>query len=460
MSHFVHEPLDQDATVAAIATPPGEGGVAVIRISGKEALLVAGRVFSRDVTAFETHTVHFGRILDAGGEPLDDVLLLLMKGPRSFTGEDTVEIHCHGGALVTKAVLQRILEAGAKAAKPGQFTLKAFLNGKIDLSQAEAIQELICANNELAMRAAEDQLRGSLSQKVANLQDRLVEVAAILEAWVDFPEEGLEFTTMDELLGTLKGILEEVRDLSDTYHDGRIVHDGVTLCLAGTPNVGKSSLLNALANRERAIVTALPGTTRDLVEEHLRLGGLNLKLIDTAGIRETAELVEQEGIRRSKQAMESTDLVLLVLDASRGLSKEDRQLLHALPPEKTIIVWNKMDLPHEKPLPSLPFRHIVFLSAKEKTGLDDLRQAIDSIIWDKGPPAKGEVLITSLRHKEALDHCLQAGERVVQGLLGEASPEFLTLDMRQALGQLGLIIGRNISEDILTEIFKKFCIGK
>lgn len=456
---FIHQPYYPGETIAAIATPPGEGGVAIIRISGNQALDVAAKVFSGPVHQYRSHTAHFGHIRNAQGEHIDDVLLLVMLGSRSYTGETTVEIHCHGGSLITRRVLEAVLLAGARAALPGEFTFRAFFNGKMDLAQAEAVQALIGAKNERALDAAENQLKGSLSQKVADFQYKFTQIAAILEAWVDFPEEGLEFATMDEICDDLEEICQSMEKLASTFHNGKILHDGLSLCLVGCPNVGKSSLMNALLDKDRAIVSPIPGTTRDVLEDHLRLNGLHLKVSDTAGIRETEEGIEQEGIRRSKQTMQQADLVLLVLDAHRGLTSEDEQLMALVPPAKTIAIWNKVDLPHTS-LPSLHFPFVVLLSAKERSGLEELHKVIDQLIWQNGPPSKEEILITNIRHKEALIASIEAARRVQQGLRQGVSPEFLTIDMRQTLSELGKVLGANVTEDILSAIFSKFCIGK
>lgn len=456
---FIHQPYIPGDTIAAIATPPGEGGVAIVRISGKRALDVAALIFSGPVFSYKSHTAHFGKIHNQSGEHIDDVLLLVMLGKRSYTGEDTVEIQCHGGSLITRRVLQCVLEAGARAALPGEFTFKAFMNGKIDLAQAEAVQELIAAKNERALDAAEKQLQGRLSEHVSGFQRGLIDTAAILEAWVDFPEEGLEFATMDEICTTLESTCLEMEKLVSTFHHGRILHEGLSMCLVGCPNVGKSSLMNALLDKDRAIVSHIPGTTRDVLEDHLRLNGLHFKLSDTAGIRDAEEMIEQEGIRRSKEAMQHADLILLVLDANKGIDGLDQNLLDHVPKANTIVIWNKIDLPHE-PLPDLPFPHKISLSAKQKQGIEELRNKIDAVIWKNGPPSKEELVITNVRHKEALGESIQAARRVVHGLRNQMSPEFLTLDMRTCLGELGKIIGSNISEDILSAIFSKFCIGK
>jgi tRNA modification GTPase len=456
---FTHESYYPGETIAAIATPPGEGGVAIIRISGDQALDVAARIFSGPVHQYKTHTAHFGQIRNAHQEPIDDVLVLVMKGPRSYTGESTVEIHCHGGSLITRRVLETVLNAGARAARPGEFTFKAFMNGKLDLAQAEAVQALIGAKNERALDAAEQQLNGKLSKQVYAFQAALTQTAAILEAWVDFPEEGLEFSTLEELDADLKNVYDSMQHLIATFHNGKIIHDGLSLCLIGCPNVGKSSLLNALLDKERAIVSATPGTTRDVLEDYMRLNGLNFKLSDTAGIRETTEHVEQEGIRRSKEVMQQADLILLVLDAHKGLGPEDEDLISLVPLSKTIAIWNKTDLIHQS-LPALPFSHTIALSAKHRQGLDLLHSAIDQLIWHQGPPSKEEILITNIRHKEALQASIEAIQRVREGLQLELSPEFLTLDMRMALSELGKLLGTNVTEDILSSIFSTFCIGK
>jgi tRNA modification GTPase len=442
-------------TIAALATAPGEGAIAVIRISGPNALSVAGQIFSRPIQDFKTHTAHYGHILKVDGSPIDSVLLLVMKGPNSYTGEDSIEISCHGGQLVTRRVLERIFQAGARPAQPGEFSLRAYLNGKLDLAQAEAVQELIAAKSELALENAEKQLEGALSHHIATFQKELTDIAAILEAWVDFPEEDLEFAATAEIVATLNTTCTRMEKLSATFHDGKALHEGLSLCLLGSPNVGKSSLMNALLGKERAIVTEIAGTTRDLLEEDLRLGQLHFKLIDTAGIRDTQEIVEKEGIRRSQKAMQEADLILLLLDASRPLDTQDQQLLDASPKEKTLVIWNKVDLAQ----PQADIDSIC-ISAKEKTGLDELKKAIDAIIWKKGPPSKEEVLITKLRHFEALNRAISSIHTVISGLQSGISAEFVASDMRHALNELGTIIGTNVTEDILSAIFSKFCLGK
>lgn len=457
--YFVHTHENPGEAIAAIATPLGEGGVAIIRISGTNALDVAAKIFSGPIHTYQSHTAHYGKILNAAGEKVDDVLVLVFRAPRSYTGENIVEIHCHGGSIITRKVLETVLTAGARAAQPGEFTFRAFANGKLDLAQAEAVQEVICAKNERALDAAEAHLEGRLSKKIKEFQKELTHIAAILEAWVDFPEEGIEFASMDEMVVSLQNAAETMQKLLSTFHDGRIVHEGLSLCLIGCPNVGKSSLMNALLEKSRAIVSDIPGTTRDLVEDHMRISGLNFKLVDTAGIRETSEIIEQEGIRRSKSALDKADVALLVLDASRPLHQDDHHLIELAKEKNTVVVWNKTDLTTQYIQP-LAFRFSVQVSAASGEGVDTLKKVIDQAVWDNGPPDKDEILITNIRHKEALERSIHACLAVAEGLQNNVSPEFLAIDMRTALVSLGRIIGTDITEDVLTAIFSKFCIGK
>jgi len=460
--NFIHEPYIPGETIAAIATPPGNGGVAIIRISGHAALDVAAKCFSGKIHSYKSHTAHYGQIINHKGLRVDDVLMLVMLGKRSYTGEDTVEIHCHGGSLITRRVLEVVLNCGARAARPGEFTFKAFMNGKLDLAQAEAVQELISAKNEKALDAAENQLQGSLSSKIRNFQEKITLIAAILEAFVDFPDEGLEFATNEEICDQLESLAIDMEKLISTFHDGKILQEGISMCLIGCPNVGKSSLMNALLDKERAIVTDIAGTTRDTLEDEMRLNGLNFKLIDTAGIRETHEVIEKEGIRRSTLAMMQADLILFVVDGSR-FNDEQIKLAEKVPSENAILVLNKSDLPKSE-IGNLKwlekFPHHVSISAKTKSGLDQLKKIIDEVIWKNGPPTHDALLLTNIRHKEALSDALKYCRLVHDGLSTSISPEFLSMDIRDCLKSLGKIIGTDITEDILSAIFSKFCIGK
>lgn len=446
---------EQNTTIAAIATPPGEGGVAMIRISGKEAREIASSCFSHDVLTQESHTLKFGTILDEHKNPIDEVLLAVMQAPRSFTGEDVVEIYCHGGSFVSQKILKRILSCGAKAAGPGEFSLRAYLNGKIDLAKAEAIASLIHAKNDLALSAEESQLRGALSLKITKFQESLTEVAAIIEAWVDYPEEGLEFASKEEILQKLQFIALELTNLKATFRDGRILSHGIDLCILGAPNVGKSSLMNALIGYDRAIVTDIAGTTRDVLEEKIQFGSLHFNLIDTAGIRPfTSDIIEKEGMRRSLEKAEKADILLLVLDSSRPLLEEEKELQKSLPEEKTLVVYNKIDL-------GAPYTGKgICISAEKGLGLDHLKKAIEEHIFEKGPPSKEAIILTKERHYKAVEEALSALKLVIEGLEGDLSAEFISFDLRQALKHLSSIMGINVTEEILNEIFSKFCVGK
>ncbi|MGE3954105.1 MAG: tRNA uridine-5-carboxymethylaminomethyl(34) synthesis GTPase MnmE [Parachlamydiales bacterium] len=445
-------------TIAAIATPPGQGGVAIIRISGPDAVAVAGRVFSGPVARYKSHTAHYGTVVDAAGTPVDDALLLPLLGERSYTGEDTVEIQCHGGSLITRRVLETVLAAGARPAGPGEFTFRAFMNGRLDLTQAEAVQELIAAKSERAASSARDHLSGHLSHRIAGFQARLTQIAAIFEAWVDFPEEGLEFASEESLLSDLRILSAEVEHLLTTYHQGQLVREGLSVCLIGAPNVGKSSLMNALMGRERAIVTDLPGTTRDTLEDEMRIGPFPIRLTDTAGIRDSSEVVEREGIRRTHEALARADLILWVVDLTRPFLKEEERLLETLPQEKTVVVWNKGDVGGERR--PLPLSHQVTISAKHRVGLDQLTERVEQLILRGSTLSQEEVWITSSRHKQALEEALAALNRAEGGLAEGRSPELLCLDIRAALKAFGRLIGTDITEDILSAIFSKFCVGK
>lgn len=456
---FIHRPYQPGETVAAISTPPGEGGISIIRISGNRAIEIASCVFSGPVSTYLSHTAHIGIIRDRQGNRLDEALLLIMRAPKSYTGEDVIELQCHGGMIASKQVLEACLEAGARAALPGEFTFKAFMNGKLDLAQAEAVQRVIGAKSEQAFSAATKHLEGALSEKIHKLQKELVALAAIFEAWVDFPEEGIEFASEKEVAESLLKVRDKIQSLIETFDDGKRIDQGISLCIVGPPNAGKSSLMNALLDQDRAIVTPIPGTTRDLLNEELTIGGLHFTLTDTAGIRETDEIVEQEGIRRSKAVLQTADIVLLVLDVAKKLERQEEELLQILPKAKTIALWNKSDLPHPITC-QLPFPLVLNISAKERIGIEELKRTIDRLIWQEGAPSKDEVFITTLRHKEALTQAVQNIDKVIEGLREQVSPEFLSADVRGALTELGRVVGTNITEDILSSIFSQFCIGK
>ena len=444
-------PLMIDDTIAAIATANGDGAISIVRISGKDAYLVANKIFSGDVHSFSTHTAHLGRIRDVDGSTIDEVLLLVMEEGKSFTGESSVEIMCHGGQFITSKVLARVLSAGARAAGPGEFSFRAYRNGKLDLIQAEAIASLIAAKSEAAIKTAEKQLRGELSIRIKDLQRSITDICAIIEAWVDYPEEGLEFATSDEMQEMVQTQITKIERLSNSFHEGRIISSGISLCLLGAPNVGKSSLMNALLREDRAIVTEIAGTTRDVLQEEMLLGSLTFRLIDTAGIRNTDEIIEKEGIRRSKLQANSADLVLILLDATRELSDDEKSLIEAYP--KALLVYNKIDQAEKR-------ANELCISAKTGEGIDDLKMMIEKIVLSGLKRDPNDSIITKERHYQALLLALSSLKQVQEGLKNSISPEFLALDLRASLKELASIIGTNVTEDILSAIFSKFCVGK
>lgn len=438
-------------TISAIATPPGEGAIAIVRLSGKECLNIMERIYSGPIRKYASHTVHLGKILDREKGIIDSVLVVVMKAPRSYSGEDMVEIHCHGGHLIAKKILKRLLECGSKAAAPGEFTLRAFLNKKMDLTQAEAVQNLISAKSEEALKAAAMQLEGKLSSHIQNLQKELVDLASSLEALIDFPEDGIEIR--DSLCLSLEKSISKMERLLETFAKSGPLFDGISVCITGPVNAGKSTLMNLLAEKEKSIVTSLPGTTRDCIEETISLGGLHLKLIDTAGIRQSEEEIEKEGIKRALKALKEADLAILVLDASRPLNGDDLEILSIAPKEKSVLVWNKIDI--KEPQEKVDFPHTASISAKENIGLDDLKLVLERLL-EKNSISKEETLITSLRHKESLEKALLHLKRVKRDTPFEIAME----DIKAALLDLSSIIGFNVSEEILSSIFSKFCIGK
>lgn len=454
---FTHRANRED-TIAALATPPGVGGIAIVRVSGKNAIDTVNSLIKGTLTDQVSHTVSLRNVQLSQG--MDKALILIMKAPRSFTGEDVVEIHCHGGHLVAKSILCELGKKGIRPAEPGEFSLRAFLNGKIDLTQAEAIQDLVSAKNEEALRIAGDQLEGKLSRQVLSFREKATELAAIFEAWVDFPEDDLEFCSFEEALSRLETLKQEIKVVIDSFHTGKILHEGLSLCIVGAPNVGKSSLMNALLGRGRAIVSPIAGTTRDVVEDDLRLKKIHCKLIDTAGIRESSDEIEQEGVRRSWDAMGKADVILAVLDASRFDDAEMTKPLNDVPKEKCVLIWNKIDIAKESSLPTFGCAHTAKVSSTTFEGIENLSDTIEELVWGGSFSPKGEIMITNVRHKAALERAFQALDKVISGISSSLSPEFIAYEMREVLLSFGEIIGTNITEDILNAIFSKFCIGK
>jgi tRNA modification GTPase len=457
MNHF------QEDTIVALATPNGTGAIAVIRLSGPEAILIANKVFrGKDLTQQESHTIHFGTIND-GTTVLDEVLVSLFVAPRSYTRENVVEISCHGSAYIIESIIKLLMRSGARAAKPGEFTLRAFLNGQLDLSQAEAVADLIASNSKASQQTALQQLRGGYSNQLHALREQLVQFASLVELELDFSEEDVEFANREQLKQLITDITRVIGRLIASFELGNAIKQGVNTVIAGRPNAGKSTLLNALLNEERAIVSHIPGTTRDTIEEVLNINGINFRLIDTAGIREATDTIEQIGVQRTMEKISQSALMLYVYDVN-SLSKDDlladlRSLFK--PGVPTIVVANKTDLlAHQINTPELPEgMSIIAVSAKEKQHIDDLKQAIYHAVI-KGNISGEETLVTNIRHLEALQRTEQALIRVLDGIANHITSDFLAMDIKQALHYLGEITGTVTTDDLLDNIFSKFCIGK
>ncbi|UCD11535.1 MAG: tRNA uridine-5-carboxymethylaminomethyl(34) synthesis GTPase MnmE [Nitrospinaceae bacterium] len=454
-------------TIAAIVTPAGEGGVGLLRISGPEALALARGLFhpAEAVVSFAPSPwrVYFGEIRDpAGGTLVDEVLLTFYKAPKSFTAEDVVEIAAHGGMYITSRILDLIVGAGARLAEPGEFTRRAFQNGRIDLSQAEAVAGVIAAQSERALMASLDQLKGRLSARLNDQYERLIAVIAQLEASIDFPEEGLKFQKSEALKNDIDGVAGEMDALIESYRQGKIISEGARVAIVGKPNAGKSSLLNALLAEDRAIVTPHPGTTRDLIEERVRIRDIHIRIIDSAGLRKHPEVIEEEGIERTRAALAGADLALMLFDASQPLDENDELLLAEAAGKKKLVVLNKCDLPERLDTAALLGRlageEPVRISAREQTNLGALVDAIHDRVL--GGEAREPLLLTRARHREQLVDARQALSRAGDSLGQGLSEEFIALDVDAAAQCLGRILGKVYSEDLLDEIFNEFCIGK
>lgn len=446
-------------TIGAIATPPGEGGIAIIRLSGSKSISIASQIFSKRMDHVSSHTLHFGKFLDLSGQVIDTGLAAIMRAPNSYTGEDVIEFHCHGNTLIAETILMRAIELGARIAHPGEFTFRAFKNGKMDLAQAESVQSVINAKSSLALQAAQTQLQGHLSNHIKNFKKELLRIAAHIEVWIDYPEENIDPVLTRSLQTGIANIQGKIKQFIDRFNDGDKLFTGYRICLIGSPNVGKSSLMNALLKKNRVIVTDIPGTTRDLIEEELILGSLYCKLIDTAGLRDTNDIIEKAGIIKTKQALGNADLILFLLDASREISTEEREILSELPISSTLIIWNKIDLVDRSiTCPDMP-HGIIPISARKELHIDSLQEAIQSKL-QKNPLAKDEIIITKKRHLSALQKTSIALDQVQKSLIDQQTPELIASDLREALEHLSTFFGDNVSEDILENIFSTFCVGK
>jgi tRNA modification GTPase len=455
--------LDQD-TICGVSTPPGEGGIGIIRISGARAIEIASRVFrprsAKRLEDLSSHALLYGKVCAPGtGDIIDEALVSIMRAPASYTREDIVEINCHGGMMPLWRTVTLLIASGARQAEPGEFTKRAFLNGRIDLAQAEAVMDIIHAKTELSHRAANEQLLGGLSSEVATLRERLVSIVAAVEAGIDFPEEEIETPAGHPLADEIRSVLQSVEELISSHRYGRVLREGIATAIIGKPNVGKSSLLNSLLKQDRAIVTDIAGTTRDVLEEYLNIEGLPFKILDTAGIRHSHDVVEQESVKRSLAVIGQADVVLIILDGSQPLSKEDQRVLEEAKGKTAIIVMNKSDLGRKAEAPAWP-EGVVEISCKTGAGLDSLRKSLVGLVQQGVVPPREHSWAVNQRHKTALEQAKASLEKALASTTSGLSPEFIALDLRDALDSVGLIIGATHTDDILERIFRDFCIGK
>ena len=461
-----------DDTIAAVSTPPGEGGIGIVRLSGKEAISIVDRIFVSPAgklpSGVRSHSVIYGFIKDPDtSEKIDEVIVTVMRAPRTYTREDVVEINCHGGMLPLRRILGSVISQGSRPAEPGEFTRRAFLNGRVDLSQAEAVIDVIKARTEQAERMAIQQLEGRLSAEITALRDCVTESCALVETYIDFPEEEVELPDSASFISSMQDILDRLSALSRSFEEGRLFREGAAMAIVGKPNVGKSSLLNTLLKKDRAIVTDLPGTTRDIIEEGLIIDGIPVRIMDTAGIREAHDLVEAEGIRRSLAAIEGADIILAVYDASRVLDRADRQIIGKVNNKKTISVINKWDISNgdfDAEDNGLNIYPTVKISALRGEGIDVLKDTIvAALLSNKAMPGQdsaADILITNVRHKQLVDGAF-ASLWQARGTFEKGEPlEVTALFLREALNSLGEIIGVVTTDDILNKIFAEFCIGK
>ena len=458
----------QADTITAIATPTGSGGIGIIRASGPDAERIGRVLFKprKTVDSFRSHQLYHGEIIDpATGRALDEVLVAFLRAPRSFTGEDTLEIHCHGGSLILEEVLQAVLRAGARLAEPGEFTRRAFLNGRLDLSQAEAVQEIISARTRQGLDLAIGHLHGDLSRTIGELRASILDILTLLEAEIDFQEEdGIETAPREGLLDHLRGISAKIEELTTSYGEGRIVREGARVVITGKTNVGKSSLFNRLLGEKRAIVTPHAGTTRDFIEESVSIRGIPVRFIDTAGIRASQDPIEKEGIDRVWQQAAAADVIVILLDGSATLTAEDRDIIAANRDRNVVVAINKSDLPRVLDGESLPDglsgRERLWISAKTGEGLAAFRNAVHATLGRSAGESRTEAVLTNLRHKIALERAFVSLRAAEQGLSGGLSPEFIAFDLREALGAIGEVTGQTVTEEVLDRIFATFCIGK
>ena len=453
-------------TIAAIATAMSSSGIGIIRISGEDAVTITEKIFrmknGKKLSEMPTHTIHYGHICD-GEEVIDEVMVLLMRGPKSYTREDTVEIDCHGGVYVMRRVLETVIRYGARPAEPGEFTKRAFLNGRIDLSQAESVIDVIHAKNEFALKSSMKQLSGSVSNAIKEIRGKVLHEIAFIESALDDPEH----ISLDGYPEQLQGIVEEVsgkiEKLLSTSDNGKILKEGISTVIVGKPNAGKSSLLNTLLGEERAIVTDIAGTTRDVLEEQINLNGIILNIIDTAGIRDTDDIVEKIGVDKAKKYVKDADLIIYVVDSSTPLDENDFEIMELLRDKTAVVLMNKSDLQPvttAEEVKSHLDKTVISISAKEQVGIDTLEETIKELFFHGEVTFNDEVYITNIRHKTALQEALNSLHLVVQSIRDGMPEDFYSIDLMNAYEELGSIVGEAVEDDLVNEIFSKFCTGK
>lgn len=456
-----------DDTIAAIATAPGEGGIGIIRISGPKSLEVAEEIFfsmsGKKISEYPARTLIFGNIKD-GDKKIDEVLVAYMKGPNSYTAEDVIEINCHGGFISVKRILELVLSKDVRLAEAGEFTKRAFLNGRIDLSQAEAVIDVINAKTDKAHEVAENQLDGSLSNRIREFREKVTELLAQVEVAIDYPEEDIEFIAYTTLEEKTRELNKDIKKLYKTSESGKIFREGLKTVIVGKPNVGKSSLLNSILGENRAIVTDIPGTTRDVIEEFVNIKGIPLKIVDTAGIRETDDVVEKIGVEKSMASFDTADLIIMVVDSSSELSEEDREILEKVQGKETILLLNKTDLPQvideEEVKKYVNEENIIKISALHNEGIENVHDRIEAMVYKGDIKSSSNVIITNSRHKDALYRAMKSAEDAMRAIEDRMPLDFVEVDLKNIWDYLGYINGDTVSEDLLDNIFHNFCIGK
>ncbi|WP_300528104.1 tRNA uridine-5-carboxymethylaminomethyl(34) synthesis GTPase MnmE [Peptacetobacter sp.] len=456
-----------DDTIAAIATAPGEGGIGIIRISGPKSLEVAEEIFfsmsGKKISEYPARTLIFGNIKD-GDKKIDEVLVAYMKGPNSYTAEDVIEINCHGGFISVKRILELVLSKDVRLAEAGEFTKRAFLNGRIDLSQAEAVIDVINAKTDKAHEVAENQLDGSLSNRIREFREKVTELLAQVEVAIDYPEEDIEFIAYTTLEEKTRELNKDIKKLYETSESGKIFREGLKTVIVGKPNVGKSSLLNSILGENRAIVTDIPGTTRDVIEEFVNIKGIPLKIVDTAGIRETDDVVEKIGVEKSMASFDTADLIIMVVDSSSELSEEDREILEKVQGKETILLLNKTDLPQvideEEVKKYVNEENIIKISALHNEGIENVHDRIEAMVYKGDIKSSSNVIITNSRHKDALYRAMKSAEDAMRAIEDRMPLDFVEVDLKNIWDYLGYINGDTVSEDLLDNIFHNFCIGK